>query len=77
MVYKFICPAPCSRVMMVDANNDDDAVNKIIGAGAINCRNMKSMPCCKKVPHLPPLPEKKLGDIVRLCMSVENQRSDL
>jgi len=73
MVYTFICPAPCSRIIMVDATNDDDAVNKIIGAGAINWHNIKNMPCCKKVIHLPPLPEKKLIDIVRLCKNVENQ----
>jgi hypothetical protein len=59
---------------MVDANNDDDAVNKIIEAGAINCRNMKNTPCCKKSLDLPPLPEKKLRDIVRLCMNVANQQ---
>ena len=58
---------------MVDATNDDDAVNKIIGAGAINCRNIKNTPCCKKVLHLSPLSEKELRKIVRLCMNVENQ----
>jgi len=73
MVYTFTCPAPCSRVIMVDAHNDDDAVNKIIGAGAINCRNMKCITCCKKVTHLSPLPEEKLRDIVRLCMTAEDQ----
>jgi hypothetical protein len=73
MVYRFACPAPCSRVITVDANDDDDAVNKIIGAGAINCRNMEDTPCCKKVFHLAPLPEEDLRDIVRLCMNVESQ----
>jgi hypothetical protein len=73
MVYKFACPAPCSRVIMVDANSDDDAVNKIIGAGAINCRNVDDTSCCKKVFHLPPLPEKDLRDIVRMCMNIPNQ----
>ena len=34
MLYAFSCPAPCSRVLKVDARNDDDAVNKILGAGA-------------------------------------------
>jgi len=58
---------------MVDANDDDDAINKIIGAGAISCRNIKNTPCCKKVQHLSPLPDKKLREIVRLCMNVENQ----
>jgi hypothetical protein len=43
---------------MVDATDDDDAVNKIIGTGAINLRNIK-IPCCKKAIHLPPLPRKR------------------
>jgi len=73
MVYTFACPAPCNRVIMVDANNDDDAINKIIEAGAINCRNIKNTSCCEKVVCLPPLPEKKLKDIVRLSMNVKNQ----
>ena len=73
MVYTFTCPAPCSRLIMVDATNDDDAVNKIIGAGAINCRNIKNTPCCKNVLHLSPLSEKELREIVRLSMNVENQ----
>jgi hypothetical protein len=72
MVYKFVCPAPCNREIMVDATNDDDAINKIIGAGAINCRNIENTPCCKKVLHLPPLSEKELREIVRLSMNVEN-----
>jgi len=73
MVYKFSCPPPCSQVIMVDANNDDDAVSKIIDAGAINCRNIKNMASCKKVHHLSPLSEKELKEIVRLYMNVENQ----
>jgi hypothetical protein len=73
MVYTFSCPFPCLHVIMVDAHDDDEAVNKIIGAGALSCRNMKHTPCCKKVHHLSPLPEKKLIDIVRLCMNVENR----
>jgi hypothetical protein len=73
MVFTFACPAPCSRVIAVDASNDDDAVNKIIGAGAINCRTIENTPCCKKVLHLAPLPENNLRDIVRLCMTVENE----
>jgi len=72
MVYTFECPAPCSKVIMVNATNDDDAVNKLIRAGAINCRNIKNASCCNKVPHLCPLTEKELQGIVRLCMTVEN-----
>ena len=73
MNYTFSCPVPCSRVIMVNANDDDDAVNKIIGAGAINCRNIKNASCCKKVHYLSPLSENELREIVRLCMNVENQ----
>ena len=73
MVYTFTCPSPCSRIIMIDANNGDDAVYKIIEAGALICRNINNTSCCKKVHDLSPLPEKKLGDIVRLCMNVENQ----
>ena len=72
MVYTFTCPAPCNRVIRVDAHNGDDAVNKIIEAGALGCRNIKTS-CCKKVHHLSPLTEKKLRDIVRLFMNVEDQ----
>jgi len=71
MNYTFSCPVPCSRVIMVEANNDDDAVNKIIGAGAINCRTIKNESCCKKVHYLSPLSEKELKEIVRLSMNVD------
>ena len=75
MNYTFSCPVPCTRVIMVAANNDDDAVNKIIDAGAINCRNLKNTSCCKKVQHLSPLPENKLREIVQLCMNIENRNA--
>ncbi len=73
MVYTFSCPPPCSRVIMADANNDDDAINKIIEAGAINCRNIKNTSSCKKNHHLSPLSDKELREIVRLYMNVGNQ----
>lgn len=71
MNYTFSCPVPCSRVIMVEANDDDDAVNKIIRAGAIDCRTEKKESCCKKVHHLSPLSEKELKAIVRLCMNFD------
>jgi hypothetical protein len=58
---------------MVDATNDDDAVNKLIRAGAINCRNIKKSSFCNKNLHLCPFTEKELQGIVRLCMTVEDQ----
>jgi hypothetical protein len=43
---------------MVDASNNDNPVNEIIGAGAINCGNMKNAPCCKKGASLAAVAEK-------------------
>ena len=33
MKYSFKCPAPCNYEIKVDAQTDDDAVNKIMAAG--------------------------------------------
>jgi hypothetical protein len=72
MVYRFTCPVPCNRVIKVYAHNDDDAVKKIITAGAINCRNMGHQSCCEKDHrYMPPLPEKKIREIVQLSMELE------
>jgi len=35
MTYSFACPVPCNYEIKVDAKNGDDAINKIIMAGAI------------------------------------------
>jgi hypothetical protein len=72
MVYTFSCPVPCNKVIKVDANNDDDAIKKIITAGAINCRYSKKRSCSeKRGNYLPPLPEKYLKEIVQLSMKAE------
>ena len=47
MTYTFSCPAPCRRVIRVDAHDDDDAVGKIIRAGAMTCRNERSDDPCQ------------------------------
>ena len=41
MIYSFTCPTPCSREIMVEANNSIDAIDKIIMAGAMSCRNSR------------------------------------
>ena len=46
MTYTFSCPAPCNRVIRVDAHDDEDAVGKIIQAGAMTCRNSGSHDPC-------------------------------
>jgi hypothetical protein len=73
MTYTFSCPAPCSRVIRVEARDDEDAVWKIIKAGAMTCRNRGSDdPCDSTHPAMPPLPERQLRDVVRLSMQAED-----
>ena len=73
MTYTFSCPAPCRRVIRVEARNDEDAVWKIIKAGAMTCRNGGSDgPCDTTHPIMPPLPEWQLRDVVRLSMRAED-----
>ena len=53
MTYTFSCPAPCRRVIRVEARDDEDAVWKIINAGAMTCRNKRSDgPCDSTHPAL-------------------------
>jgi uncharacterized protein YdiU (UPF0061 family) len=69
MIYTFSCPAPCKRMILIDACTDEDAVDKLIKAGAMICRNSGSHGRCGMT-HLvmPPLPDKRLRAIVRLHM---------
>lgn len=56
---------------MVDATNDDDAVNKFIRAGVINCRNVETQSCRgKDYRSMSPLSEEQIRDIVRLSMKI-------
>jgi len=73
MTYNFSCPAPCSRVIRVEAHDDEDAVEKIIQAGAMTCRNRGSdEPCDTTHLVLTPLPEMQLREVVRLSMQAED-----
>lgn len=73
MVYTFACPVPCDRVIKVYANTDDDAVKKIIEAGAISCRNIANRSYCEKGHRpMPSLPAKQLREIVQLIMESES-----
>ena len=72
MVYTFACPVPCKRIIKVYATTDDDAVNKIIAAGAISCRNISNQSCCaNRHRHMPSLPKNQLMEIVRVSMELE------
>jgi len=77
MTYSFACPVPCNYEIRVDANNDDDAIKKIIMAGAIRCRNINNTCRCEKANHkMPPIKEDLLKNIIRLCMKAECDKSN-
>jgi len=72
MVYTFTCPHPCHRLTMVDAAHDDDAVNKFIRAGVINCRNREKQSCRgKDYRYVSPFSEEQIRKIVRLSMQIK------
>jgi len=72
MIYSFACPAPCNREIKVDARDNLDAVEKIITAGAISCRNSDSQCICNHSQVvMSPIPEEQLRHIVSLCMREE------
>ncbi len=67
--YSFACPAPCNREIKVKANDNLDAVEKIITAGAISCRNIGNRRSCDQAPFdMPPMSEDELRRIVSLSM---------
>jgi hypothetical protein len=72
MIYTFSCPAPCRRVIRVDARNDDVAVGKLIKAGAMTCRNRASDNTCDTTrPVMSPWTDVQLRGVVRLIMRAE------
>jgi hypothetical protein len=72
MIYTFACPGTCSKIIKVNASNDEDAITKIIKAGAIGCRNREKQSCREQDFHyMFPLPEELLREIVRLNIKVE------
>jgi len=73
MIYTFSCPAPCRRVIRVDARHDDDAVGKLIKAGAMICRNRASDNTCDTTrPVMSPWTDVQLRGVVRLIMRAED-----
>lgn len=72
MNYSFACPAPCNREIKVDANDNLDAIEKMIMAGAISCRNIGNQCRCKHAHFdMSPIPEEQLRHIVSLCIREE------
>lgn len=72
MFYTFTCPVPCNRVIEVYADTDDDAINEMIMAGAMSCRNTANQKPCKMVRYdMPSLAEPQLREIIRISMEAE------
>jgi hypothetical protein len=72
MVYTFACPVPCRRVIKVYANTEEDAIDKMIVAGAMSCRMANKKACEEGHHRMPSLPEDRLREIVRLSMATES-----
>ena len=69
MTYTFSCPAPCQKVIVTEACNDDDAVEKLIKAGALICRNKQSCSSCNTIYFvMKALPYEQIREVVRLYM---------
>jgi len=71
MIYRFVCPSPCKREIIINADDDAEAIMKIIAAGALSCRNMACRSYCE-IYHkaMPSLPENRLREIVRVSMTL-------
>jgi predicted small metal-binding protein len=60
MKYSFTCPAPCNYEIKIDAQNDDEALKKIMEAGGVHAK--------KAHPDMPPMTEEKLKNMFRSGM---------
>jgi len=77
MIYSFICPIPCNHQILIDAENDDDAVTKLMLAGALRCRNAQYGCHCEKSKHyMSPMSEADLRRTVMMCMGEKSEDWD-
>ncbi len=60
MKYSFKCPAPCNYEIKVDAQNDNEAVDKIMAAGKVHAKSAH--------PDMPPMSEQKMKDMFKAGM---------
>lgn len=61
MMYSFTCPAPgCGHITTVEANTDDDAVDKFMTAGGEHAKTAH--------PAMPMMPEEQMRQMVRTGM---------
>jgi predicted small metal-binding protein len=60
MKYSFKCPAPCNYELKVDAQNDDEAMTKLMAAGKVHVKEAHA--------DKPPIPEKEMKDMLKKGM---------
>jgi predicted small metal-binding protein len=60
MKYSFKCPAPCNYEIKVDAQNDNEAMSKLMASGKVHAK--------EKHPDMPPMPEQQLKDMLKAGM---------
>ncbi|MCX5832992.1 MAG: hypothetical protein NTV99_00460 [Deltaproteobacteria bacterium] len=60
MKYSFKCPAPCNYEIKVDAQNDDEAMSKMMAAGKVHVKEAH--------PDKPPMSEQQFKDILKKGM---------
>lgn len=68
MTYLFVCPYPCDREIIINADNDQEALDKIMVAGALSCRKPSGLDVCRETHSLCLLTEAQIKDVVRLCL---------
>ena len=60
MKYSFKCPAPCNYEIKVDAQNDDEAIGKMMAAGKVHVKDAHA--------DKPPMPEQQMKDMLKKGM---------
>jgi predicted small metal-binding protein len=60
MQYAFTCPAPCNHEMKVDAQNDDEAINKLMTAGKAHAKEAH--------PNMPPMTDAQIKNMLKAGM---------
>jgi hypothetical protein len=58
--YSFKCPAPCNEEIKVDAENDDDAVKKLMVAGKAHIKAAH--------PDMPPMTDEQMKSMLKAAM---------
>ena len=72
MNYSFACPVPCNREIIVNACDNLDAIEKIIMAGGMSCRNTNyDCSCQHNIIDMSPVPEEELRRIVSFYIREE------